>query len=173
MTAERVGTAVAAAGCGVGAAAVGWAATATTWRTLALLLGVAGMVALAVTLLGRGPFLTAALLLLAAPAAVTLIGRRDEPTAVVVLAAALLFTTGELTGWSLDARSIVRPPRALRRRRVVTTAALGLGAAAVAGGVLAIGRLPAPGGVVPEVAGIVAASALVAFAALRRWEPDR
>jgi hypothetical protein len=39
----------------------------------------------------------------------------------------------------------------------------------VTGGVLAVSALPAPGGVLPLLAGAAAAVAIVALAAVRRW----
>jgi hypothetical protein len=144
------------------------AAAAPDVRTGAIEAGVIGWLLLGVALLWRGTVLAPALVGLGLPAAL-LVVQHQQTAAMIVPAAALLVATGELAGWSLDQRSVVPEAPAVTARRLATTAGLTAGAAAVAGAVLALSGLPAPGGAHPLVVGVTAAVAIVALAALRRW----
>jgi hypothetical protein len=148
--------------------AVAVAAAAPDVRTLAVEAGVLGWVLLGVALLWQGAVLTPALVGLGLPAAL-LVVQHQHTVAMIVPAAALLVATGELAGWSLDRRSVVPEASAVTARRLAATAGLTAGAAAVAGAVLALSGLPAPGGALPLVVGVTAAVAIVALAVLRRW----
>jgi hypothetical protein len=161
---------LAAAALAVGAltVAVAAAAAAPDVRTLAIEAGVLGWALLAVALGWRGAVLTPAMVGLGVPAALLVVQHQDTAP-MIVPAAALLVATGELAGWSLDRRSVVPEAPALLARRLATTATMTAGAAAVAGAVLAVSALPAPGGVLPLLAGATAAVAIVALAAVRRW----
>jgi hypothetical protein len=133
-----------------------------------LQLGVIGWVLLAATLLWRAVLLAPAMVGLALPVAVAALGRTDA-TGAIVVATTLLVVTGELAGWSLDRRSVVPESGAVTARRASSTAGVALGSAAVCAGVLAAAGLPAPGGALPVIAGTLAALAVLALAALRRW----
>jgi hypothetical protein len=161
---------LAAAALVVGAltVAVAGVAAAPDVRTLAVEVGVLGWVLLAVAVAWRGIVLTPALIGLGIPAALLVVHHQDTAP-MIVPAAALLVATGELAGWSLDRRSVVREAPILVARRLASTAGLTVGAAAVAAAVLAVSGLPAPGGVLPLLAGAAATVAIVALAALRRW----
>jgi hypothetical protein len=161
---------LAAAALVVGAltVAVAGVAAAPDVRTLAVEVGVLGWVLLAVAVGWRGIALTPALVGLGIPAALLVVHHHDTAP-MIVPAAALLVATGELAGWSLDRRSVVREAPVLVARRLAAAAGLTAGAAAVAAGVLAISGLPAPGGILPLLTGAVAVVAIVALAALRRW----
>jgi len=137
-------------------------------RRVAIEIGAIGWVLLALTQLWRPVILTAAMIGLAMPA-VLLVMDQSGHGATAVPMAALLVATGELAGWSYDRRSIVPEAAAVTAARTAGTAALTVGAAIVAAGVLAVSGLPAPGGVLPLLAGAGATLAIVAFAALRRW----
>jgi len=143
-------------------------AAAPDVRALAVEAGGAGWVLLAVAVAWRGVALTPAMVGLACPAAL-LVVHHANTAVVIVPAAALLVATGELAGWSLDRHSVVPEAPTLVARRLATTAALVAGAAAVAGTVLAVSGLPAPGGVLPLVVGVTAAVAIMTLAAVRRW----
>ena len=168
MSLTRAPLAVAALVVGALTVAVAVVAAAPDVRALAVEAGVAGWVLLGVALAWRGVALTPAMVGLALPAALLVVHHHDT-AAVIVPAAALLVATGELAGWSLDRRSVVPDAPALVARRLATTAGLTAGAAVVAGAVLAISGLPAPGGVLPLLAGVTAAVAVMALAAVRRW----
>jgi hypothetical protein len=161
---------LAAAALVVGAltVAVAAAAAAPDVRTLALEAGVLGWILLAAAVAWRGVVLTPAMVGLGVPAAL-LVVQHHNTAPMIVPAAALLVATGELAGWSLDRRSVVPEAPALVARRLAATAGLTAGAALVTGGVLAVSALPAPGGIIPLLAGATAAVAIVALAAVRRW----
>ena len=143
-------------------------AAAPDVRTLALEVGVLGWALLAVAVAWRGIVLTPALVGLGIPAALLVVHHHDTAS-MIVPTAALLVATGELAGWSLDRRSVVTEAPVLVARRLASTAGLTAGAAAVAGGVLAVSGLPAPGGILPLLTGAAAVVAIIALAALRRW----
>jgi hypothetical protein len=131
-------------------------------------LGVLGWLLLGATLLWRPVLLAPAMVGVAFPAAIAALGRTDA-TGAIVVATMLLVVTGELAGWAIDRRSIVPESRAVTARRVSALAGVAVGSAAMCGGVLAAAGLPAPGGVLPVVAGTAAAVGVLALAALRRW----
>jgi hypothetical protein len=130
--------------------------------------GVLGWLLLAVAVAWRGIALTPALVGLGIPAALLVVHHQDTAP-MIVPAAALLVATGELAGWSLERRSVVREAPVLVARQLASTAGLTAGAAAVTAGVLAVSGLPAPGGILPLLTGAAAIVAIVGLAALRRW----
>jgi hypothetical protein len=144
------------------------AAGSTEVRFLVLEVGAVGWVLLALSVLWRPPLLTPALLVLAVPAVVLLVTHSDQKALVIALAP-LLVATGELAGWSFDLRSVVAESAAVAARRLIDVAILTAGAAGVAGAVLAVSALPAPGGILPLVAGAGATLTVVALATVRRW----
>jgi hypothetical protein len=149
--------------------AVAVGATASDTRRITVEAGVVGVALLAGALAWRAALLTPALIGLAAASATMLVHHRAAVTAAIP-SAALLLVTGELAGWSYDLRSIVPESARLTRGRAVTILGLAAMAVIVSASILAVSGLPAPGGVLPEVAGLGAAVAVVAFAAFRRWD---
>jgi hypothetical protein len=135
---------------------------------LAVQLGIIGWVMLAAALVWRPVVLVPAMVGLAFPTAIAALDGHSG-TGALVGATTLLVVTGELAGWAIDRRSVVPESRAVTARRAATLAGVTGGAAVVSAGVLAAAGLPAPGGALPVVAGTVAALAVVALAALRRW----
>ncbi len=135
---------------------------------LAIQVGVVGWLLLAGAVLWKPLLLAPAMVGVAVPVAIAAVDT-GRSTAAVVLAATLLVVTGELAGWSYDRRSVVPEAGAVVTWRLTSLAVVAGGAAVVSAGVLAVGELPAPGGALPVVAGTIAALAVVALAALRRW----
>jgi hypothetical protein len=156
LVVAAVFVATSAATCGTGA------------RALVVDVGALGCVLLALSVLWRPVLLTPALLALAVPA-VVVVATHSGSEAIVIGLAPLLVATGELAGWSFDLRSIVGESRAVAARRLTDVAILTVGAAGVAAAVLAVSGLPAPGGILPLLAGAGGTLAVVALATVRRW----
>jgi hypothetical protein len=147
----------------------GVAAAPTTLTTPALEAGGAGLVLLAMALTRAPSALVLALVLVAGPWGLALAQGGHSAAAVAVGAGLLL--TGELAGWSQDRRTIVPEVGGDTARLALRTVG-GVAAGVVASVVLlALAALPAPGSLLRLVAGLAAVLALVAFVALRRWEP--
>ena len=153
---------------GVAAIAAGVAAGPARLAQPGIELGVVAIGLLGGAVIWRPALLTAAMIGVAAPTAIAALDGHATTVGLVV-ATALLVATGEAAGWAIDRRSIVPEGRAVTARRATSLAAVAGGSAVVSGGVLAAGSLPAPGGALPVVAGTVAALAVLALAALRRW----
>jgi hypothetical protein len=123
---------------------------------------------LALTVLWRGGVLIGAMLALALPA-LFVVTTEPSRQPVVIALAPLLVAIGELAGWSFDLRSVVAESAPVAARRLSEVAIVTAGAAAIAGTVLAVSALPAPGGIIPLLAGAGATLAIVALATVRRW----
>jgi hypothetical protein len=149
--------------------AVAAGATAADTRRITVEAGVAGVALLAAALVWRPALLTPALIGLGGAAATVLVHHAPGVTAVIP-SAALLLVVAELAGWSHDLRSVVPESAALTRTRAVTIVGLAAMALVVSASILAVSGLPAPGGILPELVGLSAAVAVVAFAAFRRWD---
>jgi hypothetical protein len=147
---------------GLAAAGIPMIAGGAPVHAQAVLAG-AGVVALLVALLGRAPGFTFAALAFAGEYSLRLASRHglDRLDGVAVLEAVALFTTVELGLRSLDARTIAKPERAVRRAASWRLLGLIAGAAASAFAVLAAGsrRLPAP--TAGLALGLAAAAALL------------
>ena len=135
---------------------------------LSIQLGIIGWVVLAAALLWQPVLLAPAMVGVALPTAIAALDG-DRTAATIAVTTMLLVVTGELAGWSIDRRSVVPEGRAIVTRRATTLAGVAVGSVVLSGGVLGAGDLPAPGGALPVIAGTVAALAVVALAALRRW----
>jgi hypothetical protein len=157
---SRAGPAMAALVVAAAEVSVAVAGAVPDARGLVLALGAAAVGTLALALWWRPNLLTPALLALAASSATVVAGHPDTSGAVIP-AAALLVLTGELAGWSHDRRSVVTEPPFLAGARLRTTAAVGIGGLLVAALVVAASGLPMPGGIVPELVGLAAASTVV------------
>jgi hypothetical protein len=168
--AGRRGWAVATATLVVAAGAIATSAVGCDpgVRTVVVEIGIVGWVLLAVAVFWRPAALTPSLLVLALPA-LFVVGTHSDQQAIVIGIAPLLVATGELAGWSFDLRSVVSETAAVTRRRLLDITIVTVGAAAVAGAVLAVSTLPAPGGILPLLAGAGATLAVVALATVRRW----
>jgi hypothetical protein len=147
---------------GLAAAGIPMIAGGAPVHAQAVLAG-AGIVALLVALFDRAPGFTFAALAFAGEYSLRLVSRHglDRLDGVAVLEAVALFTTVELGLRSLDARTIARPERAVRRAASWRLLVMIAGAAASAFVVLAAGsrRLPAP--TAGLALGLAAAAALL------------
>jgi hypothetical protein len=159
---------------GLAAAGIPMVAGGAPVHAEAVLAG-AGIVALLAALLGRAPGFTFAALALAGEYSLRLVSRHglDRLDGVAVLEAVALFTTVELGLRSLDARTIARPERAVRRAASWRLVGMVAGAGASAFVVLAVGsrRLPAP--TAGLALGLAAAAALLLSADLLRRRATR
>ena len=132
-----------------------------TTRRLTVETGVVGVVLLAAALLWRPVLLTPGADRLGARRRATMLVHHDAGVTAVIPCAALLLVAAELAGWSYDLRSVVpesgraRPVARLDHRRPGRDGAL-----CVSASILAVRGLPAPGGILPELAGPCAALAV-------------
>ena len=149
--------------------ATGVAAAPDGGVAVALEGGIVGPVLLMASLWRWPRLLAPALLLVAVPWGIALVDR-ELPVESVIVGAGLL-VVGELAGWSQDLATVVPQSAADAMRlalRTLAMVAVGVGTASI---LLAASALPAPGSLLRLLAGLGAALAIVAFVALRRWEP--
>jgi hypothetical protein len=168
---RRLVVGLAALAAGGAAFGLSWASAVTEWRRTAVVIGAAGLVLLAGALGWRPRWLPAAIVVLGAGFALCLPGQ-SEPAAVTVPVAALLMAAMELAGWAQDLRTRVPASAAVTRARARSVVLRTAFAALAAAGVLAVAGLPAPGGILPELAGVGATVGVVALVALRRWREE-
>jgi hypothetical protein len=149
--------------------ATGVAAAPEGGVAVALEGGIVGLVLLLASLWRWPRLLAPTLLLVAVPWGVALVDRALP--AESVLAGAGLLVVGELAGWSQDLAGVVPQSAADALRLALRTLAMVAVGAGTASVLLAASALPAPGSLLRLLAGLGAALAVVAFVALRRWEP--
>lgn len=165
----RWGLAAGAVVLGITTGITSVALTIDEWQRLGTMLVTGGTLLLVAAVMGRGGALPWGVACLAGAAGLTLAGRSREVVAITLLAAALVAVT-ELAGWSLDRRAAVPEPAATTGRRTATLVLVLVGTAVLSLAVLTVGRLPAPGGALPFLVGLVAALALVTMLTARRWD---
>jgi hypothetical protein len=165
MTAALRGTTAAVSvGLAVAVAGAPLSSPATDHRAVApaVVVGLVGVAALVVGLLGWAPAVGAAVLLLGGGYGISLIGRGGVfDSGAVFIAAALLLVT-ETAYWSLDAR--VRGADDDWPRRAVTVAASAAAGLVAAAAVQAAVTLPAAGGLGLSAAGVAAAVGVLVLA---------
>jgi hypothetical protein len=131
--------------------------------------GLVGPVLLVASLWRWPRLLAPALLLVAVPWGIALVDR-ELPVESVLVGAGLL-VVGELAGWSQDLATVVPQSAADAVRLALRTLAMAAAGAATAAILLVASALPAPGSLLRLLAGLGASLAIVAFVAVRRWEP--
>jgi len=162
----RVALGAAASVAAVATAGVAGLASVQEMRGVAAVTGAAGVVAIAAAAWWRGAFVVLGLPLLGVASLAPL--ERHAGTAWAVLAlTALLVLTGDLTTWASELRTVVPVSPEVVHRRVTAIAVHQLGTVAVVPAVLAVARVPAPGGLASLVLGTLAAVGAVALVLAR------